>query len=143
MDPEQEMVRNVIGTPQGGVISPLLANIYLHYLDEKMAELGYEVVRYADDFLVFCGSEEEAREALSCVEAILRVLDLTLHPEKTVIKNFAEGVGFTVYVRHKVPQKKAVKNFKEAVRRATRRNLPINLEMVIQRLNPVVTAKRF
>ena len=97
-------------------------------------------------FLVLCSSEDEAREALSHVEAILRALELTLHPEKTVIKNFVEGVdflGFTVYVRHKVPQKNAVKNFKDAVRRATRRNLPINLEMVIQRLNPVVTAKRF
>ena len=146
MEQKQELVRNVIGTPQGGVISPLLANIYLHYLDVKIAERGYEMVRYADDFLVLCGSEEGAREVLSHVEAILRALDLTLHPEKTVIKNFAEGVdflGFTVYVRHKVPQKNAVKNFKDAVRRATRRNLPINLEMVIQRLNPVVIAKRF
>ena len=106
-----------------------------------MAEHGYETVRYADDFLVLCGSEEEAREALSHVEALLRALELTLHPEKTVIKNFAEGVdflGFTVYVRHKVPQKSAVENFKDAVRHATRRNLPINLAMVIQRLNPVV-----
>ena len=60
--------KNVIGTPQGGVISPLLANIYLHYFDERMAELGYKVVRYADDFLVLCNSEKEAEEAISHVK---------------------------------------------------------------------------
>ena len=141
MEEGQERAKNIIGTPQGGVISPLLANIYLHYFDERMAELGYEVVRYADDFLVLCGSEEEAEEAISHVKEILEELELTLHPQKTKIKNFSEGIdflGFTVYVSHKVPQKEAVRKYKEAVRRATRRNLPINLEMVIQGLNPVV-----
>jgi RNA-directed DNA polymerase len=62
-------------------------------------------------------------------------------PEKTKTKNFSEGVdflGFTIYISHKVPQKKGIKKFKDTVRRATRRKLPINLEMVIQRLNPVV-----
>ncbi|MFZ2070967.1 MAG: reverse transcriptase domain-containing protein [Halobacteriota archaeon] len=138
------LAKNVIGTPQGGVISPLLANVYLHCFDEKMAELGYDVVRYADDFIVLCGSEEEAKEALLHVKEVLGELELTLHPEKTKIKNFSEGVdflGFTVYIAHKVPRKEAVKKYKDAVRRATRRNLPINLEMVIQMLNPIVTAK--
>jgi len=141
MEGGQGRAKNVIGTPQGGVISPLLANIYLHYFDERMAELGFEVVRYADDVLVLCGSEEEAEEAISHVKEILEELELTLHPQKTKIKNFSEGVdflGFTVYVSHKVPRKEAVRKYKDAVRRATRRNLPINLEMVIQRLNPVV-----
>ncbi len=141
MEQGQGLVKNVIGTPQGGVISPLLANIYLHYFDERMAELGYEVVRYADDLLVLCESEEEAKEALLHVKEILGELELTLHPDKTKIKNFSEGVdflGFTVYVCHKVPRREAVKKYKDAVRRATRRNLPINLEMVIQRLNPIV-----
>ena len=143
---EQGLAKNVIGTPQGGVISPLLANIYLHYFDERMAELGYAVVGYADDFLVLCGSEEEARKALSHVKVILEELELTLHPEKTKIKHLAEGVdflGFTVYISHKVPRKEAVRKYKDAVRRVTRRNLPINLEMVIQKLNPIVTAKHF
>jgi len=133
--------KNVIGTPQGGVISPLLANIYLHYFDERMAGFGYEVVRYADDFIVLCGSKEEARVALSQVEKVLRELELTLHPEKTRLKNIREGMdflGFTVYIGHKVPRKEAVRKYKDAVRRVTRRNLPINLEMVIQRLNPIV-----
>lgn len=141
MEQGQGLARNVIGTPQGGVISPLLANICLHYFDERMAELGYEVVRYADDFIVLCGSEEEARGALSQVKRVLRELELTLHSEKTSLKNIREGVdflGFTVYIGHKVPRKEAVRKYKDAVRRVTRRNLPINLEMVIQRLNPIV-----
>ena len=141
MEQGQGLARNVIGTPQGGVISPLLANICLHYFDERMAELGYEVVRYADDFIVLCGSEEDARGALSQVKRVLRELELTLHSEKTSLKNIREGVdflGFTVYIGHKVPRKEAVRKYKDAVRRVTRRNLPINLEMVIQRLNPIV-----
>jgi RNA-directed DNA polymerase len=72
---------------------------------------------------------------------ILRELELTLHPEKTRLRNLSEGVdflGFTIYIGHKVPQKEAVRKYKEAVRRVTRRNLPVNLEMVIQLLNPIV-----
>ena len=141
MEHELGLVENVIGTPQGGVISPLLANIYLHYFDERMTELGYRVIRYADDFLVLCRDEGEAGEALSYAKGILGELELTLHPEKTGIKHFSEGVdflGFTIYTRHKVPRKEAVRKYKEVVRRVTRRNRPINLEMVIQDLNPIV-----
>ncbi|MCD6455562.1 MAG: hypothetical protein J7K81_02065, partial [Methanophagales archaeon] len=68
MEKGQGRAKNVIGTPQGGVISPLLANIYLHYFDVRTAELDFEVVRYADDVLVLCGSEEEAEEAISHVK---------------------------------------------------------------------------
>jgi RNA-directed DNA polymerase len=90
--------------------------------------------------LVLCEDEEEAKEAIIHVKGILDELELTLHPEKTKIKNFSEGVGFlgfTIYIGHKVPLKEAVKKYKDAVRRVTRRNLPINLEMVIVKLNPV------
>jgi hypothetical protein len=90
---------------------------------------------------VLCRSEEEAKEAITHVKEILDELELTLHPEKTKIKNFSEGVdflGFTVYIGHKVPRKEAVKKYKDAVRRVTRRNLPINLEMVIVKLNPII-----
>ncbi len=90
----KNVIGTLIGTLQGGVISPLLANIYLHHFDERMAELSYEVVRYADDFFVLCGSEEEARKAISHVKEILGELELTLHLEKTKIKNLAEGVDF-------------------------------------------------
>jgi len=72
MEQGQGLVKNVVGTPQGGVISPLLANIYLHYFDERMAELGYEVVRYADDVLVLCESEDEAKEATFTCQRDLR-----------------------------------------------------------------------
>lgn len=132
---------SIIGVPQGGVISPLLANIYLHHLDVQMAELGYEMVRYADDFLVLCRDEEKAENALYHVKEILKDLELRLHPEKTKIKNFSEGIdflGFTVFLDHKVPQKEAVNRYKDVIRRVTRRSLPINLEMVIQRLNPII-----
>jgi group II intron reverse transcriptase/maturase len=141
MEERQGLKKNVMGTPQGGVISPLLANIYLHYFDERMWELGYEVIRYSDDFLVLCETEGEAKEALNHVGEILAELELTIHPEKTRVKNFREGVeflGFTISIFTKVPRKEAVRKYKDAVRRATRRNLPINLEMVILRLNPIV-----
>jgi hypothetical protein len=87
-----------------------------------------------------------SKEAITHVKEILDELELTLHPEKTVIKNFSEGVdflGFTVYIGHKVPRKEAVKKYKDAVRRVTRRNLPINLEMVIVKLNPIIVRGAF
>jgi group II intron reverse transcriptase/maturase len=135
------LTKNLIGTPQGGVLSPLLANIYLHPLDERMTELGYELVRYADDFLVLCRDRAEAKEALKHVEEVLRELELSLNSEKTRLKNFSEGVnflGFTVYIAHKVPRKEAIRKYKDTVRGVTRRNRPVNLETVIQRLNPIV-----
>lgn len=136
-----EFQETMIGTPQGGVISPLLANIYLHNYDKAMTEAGYRVIRYADDFLVLCESEEEAREALKTTERLLGELKLELHPEKTRIINAKKGVdflGFTIYITHKVPRKTAVKKFKDAVRFTTRRQQPRNLREVVERLNPIV-----
>ena len=94
---------------------------------------------------MLCEDEEEAKEAITQVKEILDVLEPTLHPEKTKIKNFSEGVdflGFTVYTGHRVPRKEAVKKYKDAVRRVTRRNLPINLEMVIVKINPITVGWR-
>src|SRR2546422_9648636 len=71
------------GTPQGGVISPLLANIYLNPLDHQMAEAGWEMVRYADDFVILCRTEAEAQTALAAVSAWVSEAGLTLHPAKT------------------------------------------------------------
>ena len=71
------------GTPQGGVISPLLANIYLDPLDWLMARLGYEMVRYADDMVVICHTEEEAKAALEKLREWMAGAGLTLHPDKT------------------------------------------------------------
>jgi len=73
------------GTPQGGVISPLLTNLYLDPFDHQMARAGWELVRYADDFVLLCRSEAEAQAALSQVRAWVDEAGLTLHPEKTRI----------------------------------------------------------
>ena len=90
---------SLVGTPQGGVISPLLANIYLHYLDrmwEKRCKSLGILVRYADDFVVMCATEEKAKEAHRRVGTILAQLGLTLHPEKTRLVDLRRGkVGFT------------------------------------------------
>lgn len=82
------------GVPQGGVISPLLANLYLDAFDERIEALGYKLVRYADDFVVLCRSGAEAEQALADVEAILSDLRLTLNKEKTRVTSFAEGFSF-------------------------------------------------
>lgn len=71
------------GTPQGGVISPLLANLYLDPLDHQMAATGWEMVRYADDFVILCRTEAEAHAALAAVRAGVATAGLALHPEKT------------------------------------------------------------
>lgn len=74
------------GTPQGAVISPLLANIYLSKIDHEMARVGHEMVRYADDSVILCRKEEEAKRALEEMKGMLEARELTLHPEKTKIK---------------------------------------------------------
>src|SRR6056297_2609318 len=102
------------GTPQGGVISPLLANIFLHQFDKTMTKRGYKVVRFADNFVVMTKSKRKAKRAHEVVkEIIVEKLDLTLHPEKTVVTNFGKGfvfLGFEFIAwRYKRPRKKALK----------------------------------
>ena len=120
-----------LGTPQGGPISPLLANIYLHHFDVKMAEAKYGLVRYADDFVIFARSEEQAEAALQLARQILEgELSLKLHPEKTRVVSVAEGfefLGFHYYrsLRTgnilKVVRRKSVQRFRDAVRERTPR----------------------
>jgi len=82
----------VTGTPQGGVISPLLANVYLHAFDRAWVERGVgEVVRYADDFVVLCQTREQAEQAQQRATAILGELGLSLHPDKTGVVDLREG----------------------------------------------------
>ncbi len=131
------------GTPQGGVISPLLANIYLHQFDREMTSRGYKVVRFADDFVVLTKSKRKAKRALEVVKEIVEErLKLTLHPEKTVITNFGEGfvfLGFEFIAwRYKRPRKKALKAFKDKVRKVTRRNQPWDVGFIIRELNPKI-----
>ena len=87
-----EVTRTVAGTPQGGVISPLLSNIYLHVLDTELSKRGVgELVRYADDGVVLCRSAAQARAALVAVGEILADLGLRLHPDKTKVVDLREG----------------------------------------------------
>lgn len=129
------------GTPQGGVISPLLANIALHVLDRHLQEQGLRFVRYADDFVVLCRSEHQAKEALLMVQPLLRdQLGLELNLEKTVVTNFREGfafLGFQITSRSVTMRTKAAENFKTKVRSLTRRSHNLDAR-VIEKLNRVI-----
>ena len=130
-----------VGTPQGGVVSPLLANIALNILDWHLHKHGFRFVRYADDFVVLCRSEREAKEALALVERLLAdQLGLTLSPEKTKVTRFHEGftfLGFDIKSRFVRMRAKSVENFKTKVRRITRRCNNLDAEMML-RLNRVI-----
>ena len=131
------------GTPQGAVISPLLANLYLHPVDQAVAAAGYEAVRYADDLVILCRSAEEAQRALELLRKLITARKLTLHPEKTRIVDARQRGGFDFLGYHfergmRWPRKKSLRKFKEAVRRRTRRTSGRSLAMVIVGLNPVL-----
>ena len=130
-----------VGTPQGGVASPLLANIALNVLDWHLHEHGFRFVRYADDFVVLCRSEDEAKEALTLVEHLIAdQLGVSLSPEKTKVTRFHEGfafLGFDIKSRFVRMRAKSVENFKTKVRRITRRSHNLDAEM-IEQLNRVI-----
>jgi RNA-directed DNA polymerase len=132
------------GTPQGAVISPLLANIYLHPLDELMAARGYRIVRYADDFVVLCKSREEAEAALAEVAAWMAENGLRLHPDKTHIgdcRRPGEGFEFLGYrfeAGRRFVRKKSLDRFKDSIRAKTRRTRGQSLATVIADLNPLL-----
>ncbi|MFL6518503.1 MAG: group II intron reverse transcriptase/maturase [Bacillus sp. (in: firmicutes)] len=133
------------GSPQGGVISPLLANIYLHPLDEMMMERGHRITRYADDFVICCKSRKGAERVLRTVVKLLEEkLGLKVHPDKTkIVDNYEEPFVFLGYVFKKgyfhSPSDKAVKKFKKSIKDVTRRNLTVNLEEFVKnRINPIV-----
>jgi len=131
------------GTPQGAVISPLLANIYLDPLDHQMAEMGREMIRYADDFVILCKTQAEAEEALEHVRAWMSKAGLTLHPEKTRIVDATQRGGFEFLGWHfergyKWPREKSQKKLKDSIRERTRRHNGNSLKTVITRVNQVV-----
>jgi RNA-directed DNA polymerase len=113
------------GTPQGAVLSPLLANIYLNPLDHRLDEAGFALVRYADDFVILCKSHEEAEAALALVQQWVSDEELTLHPTKTkIVDARTEGfefLGYRFQGKLKLPRKKSLKKFKDAVRAKTKR----------------------
>jgi RNA-directed DNA polymerase len=128
------------GTPQGAVISPLLANIYLDPLDRLMAERGYRMVRYADDFVILTRSPAEAEAALVLVQEWVMANGLALHPQKTRIADARQGNGFEFLGyrfeggrRH--VRKKSLDKLKETIRGKTRRTRGDSLKVVIADLN--------
>lgn len=131
------------GTPQGGVISPLLANIYLDELDWKIAKAGMQMVRYADDFVVLCTSQTQAQHALELISQWMQEAQLQLHPQKTKIIDATQPGGFEFLGYHfergyKWPRQKSVLKMRAAVRRQTSRSNGQSLERTIARLNPIL-----
>lgn len=130
------------GTPQGAVISPLLSNVYLDPLDHHMAQLGYEMVRYADDFVILCRSQPEAQRALAEVEEWTTAAGLRLHPEKTRIVDATQRGGFEFlgyhFERgHRWPSKKSLGKLKDKIRAKTRRTSGHSLQRIVSELVPI------
>ena len=128
------------GTPQGAVISPLLSNIYLDGLDWQMAKGGFEMVRYADDFIVLCNSQEQAQEALEQIRRWVDENGLTLHPIKTRLVDASQAGGFDFLGYHfergmKWPRKKSMSKLKDTIREKTRRTDGRSLRVICEDLN--------
>jgi group II intron reverse transcriptase/maturase len=129
-----------IGTPQGGVVSPLLANIVLNQLDWRLEQAGYRFVRYADDFVVVCKNRQQAEAALALVEEIMTDLGLSLSPEKTKIASYGKGyefLGFRLSSRSRTMRAKSLEKFKTKIRELTRRCHNLDAR-VIEKLNRVI-----
>ena len=130
-----------IGSPQGGVISPLLMNIYLDEFDQKMKSLGIRIVRYADDILIFASTKRKAEQYQRIATEILNGLKLTVNIEKTHICNVFEGVkylGFIISEEYIRIDKDRIKRFKDKIRSMTPRNSGIPVSRMIMMLNPVL-----
>jgi RNA-directed DNA polymerase len=130
------------GTPQGAIISPLLSNLYLDPLDHLMQTAGFEMTRYADDFVIQCRSEADARAALEKVREWTAQAGLTLHPEKTRLVDATQRGGFDFLGYHfergmKWPRKKSAKKFRDAIRQKTKRANGRSLERIIADINRV------
>jgi RNA-directed DNA polymerase len=128
------------GTPQGAVVSPLLSNIYLDPLDHDMEKGEFEMVRYADDFVILCRSEVEAHQALERVREWTASVALQLHPEKTRIVDARQVGGFDFLGYHfecgaRWPRAKSLRKFKDAVRAKTPRTSGHSLQAIIVDLN--------
>jgi group II intron reverse transcriptase/maturase len=129
------------GTPQGGVISPLLANIYLHRLDVEVRAAGLRLIRYADDFVILTRTKVEALAADRLVRSILADIGLEVAEAKSGVRRVSEGfdfLGFTYHGRFLRPRPAALKRFKDAVRVRTRRQAPVSLRHMIEGLNPLL-----
>lgn len=136
------------GVPQGAVLSPLLSNVYLNPLDHEMAEKGYEMLRYADDFVIVCKSQAEAESALSYVRQWCEAAGLALHPTKTRIVDVRTGsfefLGYSFQTLQegpnvgrltRWPRKTSVAKLKAHVRKKTARSAGVSMKAIIQSLN--------
>ena len=128
------------GTPQGGVIRPLLANFYLNPLDHHLEQAGCAMVRYADDFVILCHSEAEARKALATVAAWVTEAGLTLHPDKTRVVDATQPGGFDFLGYHfergmKWPRQKSLLKLKDRLRAKTSRLDGRSLDEIVPDLN--------
>ena len=127
------------GSPQGAVISPLLANIYLNPLDHLLADAGFEMVRYADDFVILCRTREDADRALETVRQWVAFNDLTLHPTKTRIVDARtehfDFLGYRFRGTVRLPRPKSEDKLKDTVRAKTKRKNGDSLLFIIQNLN--------
>jgi len=147
---EQDIVKGLerwsptSGTPQGAIISPLLANLYLHPLDERMQAKGYRMVRYADDSVILCRSEDEAQAALAEMQRWVEENGLRLHPDKTHVGDCTEEgqgfefLGYRFEAGRRWVRKKSMKALKEKIRAKTRRTRGESLARIIADLNPML-----
>lgn len=131
------------GTPQGAVISPVLANLYLDPLDHAMAAQGYELVRYADDFVILCRTAAEAGAALAAIRAWLAARGLRLHAEKTRVVDAGQPGGFDFLGYHfergmRWPSKRSARKLRTAIRARTGRKVGGSLATIIAGLNPIL-----
>ncbi len=148
------------GTPQGGVVSPLLSNILLTPFDREMRHKGYQLTRFADDWVVTCTSATEARAAIAAALRILSVLGVQLHPQKTRVVHVRRGFEFLGYLIRRgkqlklppgkivtgarsgalyaYPREKSIQRFRDRVRQLTRRCVPLKTKDLIEQLNPVL-----
>jgi group II intron reverse transcriptase/maturase len=129
------------GTPQGGVISPLLANIYLHRLDVEVRAAGFRLIRYADDFVILADRRWKAEAADRLVRSILGDIGLSVSEAKSGIVRVQDGfefLGFTFQWRHLRPRPRALASFKDRVRSRTRRKAPVSMSQMIEQLNPLL-----
>jgi group II intron reverse transcriptase/maturase len=129
-----------VGTPQGGVVSPLLANLVLNHLDWQLHQHGYRLVRYADDFVVLTPSVAQAKEALNLVTLTLATLGLKLRPEKTQITTLGKGyslLGFVLCRGSRRMRPQSVEKLKEKVRELTQRHHNLDAD-AIKKLNQVI-----
>lgn len=133
-----------VGTPQGGVISPLLANVYLDALDWKLHLGGWELVRYADDFVILCRTRAQAEEVLGVVRHWCENAGLQLHPQKTRLVDLSEPGGFDFLGYHferigRWPREKSRQGLEHKLHVLTRRTCGENLtELIEERVNPLV-----